>query len=101
MGLYVGSQGNLGLNTRVSGITIARNTFTNYGDDALGVLETDSGGSADGVVISDNTFNGDEIPIELGDRRQRDQHHRYADHRQHDHQRRRRLADLERGERND
>ena len=64
-GLYVGTQGNLGLNTRLSGITIARNTFTNYGDDALGVLEIDSGSAADGVVISDNTFNGDEIPIEL------------------------------------
>ena len=64
-GVYVGTQGG-GSNTRISGITIARNTFTNYGDDAVGVLETDAGATADGVTILNNTFEGDEIPIELG-----------------------------------
>ena len=65
-GVYVGTQGPGGVNTHVSGITIARNTFRNYGDDAVGVLEPDSGATADGVVILDNTFEGNEIPIELG-----------------------------------
>jgi len=64
-GVFVGTQGG-GANTRISGITIARNTFTNYGDDAVGVLETDAGATADGVAILNNTFEGDEIPIELG-----------------------------------
>ena len=63
-GLYVGTM--FGANTRVSGITIARNTFTNYGDDAVAILEAASGSAADGVVISDNTFNQDLIPIEVG-----------------------------------
>ncbi len=65
-GVYVGTQGGGGVNTHISGITIARNTFRNYGDDAVGVLEPDSGATADGVVIMDNTFDQDAIPIELG-----------------------------------
>lgn len=64
-GLYVGTQGG-GANTRIRGITIARNTFRNYGDDAVGVLETDPGATADGVAILNNTFERDAIPIELG-----------------------------------
>ncbi|MGO9972231.1 MAG: choice-of-anchor Q domain-containing protein [Solirubrobacteraceae bacterium] len=67
--VYVGTyNGGLigGSNTRMTGITIARNTFTNYGDDAVGLLETNAGATADGVSILDNTFNDDEIPIELG-----------------------------------
>ena len=65
MGLYVGSQGTP--NTHVSGITIARNTFRNYGDTTVGVFATDSGATADAVAIVDNTFEGNSIPIELGD----------------------------------
>jgi hypothetical protein len=65
-GLLVGTQGG-GSNLRISAITIARNTFRNYGDDTLGVLETDPGATADGVTILDNTFDSTSIPIELGD----------------------------------
>ena len=65
MGLYVGSQGTP--NTHVSGITIARNTFRNYGDTTLGVFATDSGATADGVAILNNTFDQTSIPLELGD----------------------------------
>jgi hypothetical protein len=64
-GLYVGPLGG-GANTRISGITVARNIFTHYGDDAFFLGMTDSGSSADSVVVSDNTFNQDLIPIELG-----------------------------------
>lgn len=64
-GLYIGTLGG-GENTRVSGITAARNTFRNFGGDALCLLETDAGATADGVAILDNTFEGQQIPIELG-----------------------------------
>jgi len=67
--VYVGTQnGGLigGANTRISGVTIARNTFTNYGDDAVGVLETNAGATADGIAILNNTFTNNEVPIELG-----------------------------------
>ncbi|MGZ4371764.1 MAG: InlB B-repeat-containing protein [Gaiellaceae bacterium] len=64
-GLYVGTEGG-GSNLHISGITIARNTFRNYGGDGVAVLETDPGATADGVLILDNTFEGPEISIELG-----------------------------------
>ena len=52
-------------NTHISGLTVARNTFWNYNDDAVIVMEDVTGDTADGVVISDNTFAGNAIPIEL------------------------------------
>jgi hypothetical protein len=54
----------------VSGITIARNTFLHYvGDgDAVGVWAEAAGATVQGVVVQDNTFDQNEIPIELVDR---------------------------------
>ncbi len=64
--LMVGTNGFSDANTHISGLTIARNTFRYFNDDALGVLEATGGNTATGVVIIDNTFVGNEIPIELG-----------------------------------
>ncbi len=55
-----------GVNTHISGVTIARNTFRHFNPDAVGVQEDSSGDTGNGVVIEDNTFAGNEIPIELG-----------------------------------
>jgi hypothetical protein len=52
-----------GSNLHVSGITVARNTFRNYGGDGVGVLETDPGATAAGVAILD--------PVRLAPRRSR------------------------------
>jgi hypothetical protein len=65
-GVMLGTGGVLGANTHISGVTIARNTFRYFNSDALSVLEATSGDTANGVVILDNTFVGNEIPIELG-----------------------------------
>jgi Divergent InlB B-repeat domain len=65
-GVMVGTDGAQGANTHISGVMIARNTFRDFNNDALGVLEATSGDTANGVVILDNTFEGNEIPIELG-----------------------------------
>ncbi|MGZ4309543.1 MAG: hypothetical protein ACXVRG_09440, partial [Gaiellaceae bacterium] len=64
--LMVGTDGVGGANTHISGITIARNTFRHFNSDAVGVLEASSGDKANGVVILDNTFEENAIPIELG-----------------------------------
>jgi len=65
-GVWVGTDGTGPANTHISGITIARNTFRNYNNDAIFVTEGDSGSTAKGVVILDNTLVGNELPIELG-----------------------------------
>ena len=64
--LMVGTDGVGGANTHISGITIARNLFRHFSNDACGVLEASSGDTANGVVILDNTFEENEIGIELG-----------------------------------
>ena len=65
--VMVGSQGTPdGANAHISGVTIARNTFRHFNPDACGVLEGSSGDTGNGVVIENNTFAGNEIPIELG-----------------------------------
>lgn len=55
-----------GVNTHISGVMIARNTFRHFNPDAVGVQEDSSGDTGNGVVIENNTFAGNEIPIELG-----------------------------------
>lgn len=65
-GVMVGTNGFSDANTRISGVLIARNTFRYFNNDALGVLEATGNNAANHVVIEDNTFAGDEIPIELG-----------------------------------
>ncbi|MGZ4280494.1 MAG: choice-of-anchor Q domain-containing protein [Gaiellaceae bacterium] len=66
-GLMVGTWGTpAGANMHISGVTIARNTFRYFNNDACGVLEASSGDAGRSVVILDNTFEGNEIPIELG-----------------------------------
>ncbi len=55
-----------GINTHINAVTVARNTFSYINDDAVGVLADSSGDTINGVVIEDNTFKGNEIPIELG-----------------------------------
>ena len=64
--LMVGTDGVGGANTHISGITIARNLFRHFNNDACGVLEATSGDTANGVVILDNTFEENAIGIELG-----------------------------------
>jgi len=65
--VMVGTQGTpVGENTHISGVMIARNTFRHFNPDACGVLAASSGDTVSGVVILDNTFAGNEIPIELG-----------------------------------
>jgi len=56
----------IGANTHVSGVTIARNTFRHFNPDAVGVLAGSAGDTINSVMIQDNTFQGNEIPIELG-----------------------------------
>jgi hypothetical protein len=65
-GVMVGTDGSKDANTHISGVTIARNTFRYFNNDALGVLEATGGDTANGIVILDNTFEGNEISIELG-----------------------------------
>jgi Divergent InlB B-repeat domain len=66
-GLLVGTILGAGANTGVSGLTVARNTFANYNDDAVGVWEDSQGTTANGVVIQDNTFDQNEYAIELAE----------------------------------
>ncbi|MGA9762861.1 MAG: choice-of-anchor Q domain-containing protein [Gaiellaceae bacterium] len=55
-----------GVLTHISGVTVSRNTFRYFNNDACGVLADSGGDTINGVVILDNTFAGNEIPIELG-----------------------------------
>jgi len=64
-GVMVGTNGTDDANTHISGVMIARNRFRYFNNDALGVLESTGGNTANGVVIKDNTFEENEIPIEL------------------------------------
>jgi Divergent InlB B-repeat domain len=65
--LIVGTWGTAaGAKTHISSVTIARNTFRHFNNDACAVLEGSSGATSDGVVIVDNTFEANELPIELG-----------------------------------
>ena len=64
--LMVGTNGFSGANTHISGVLIARNTFRYFNNDSLGVLEATGGNTGNAIVIKDNTFVGDELPIELG-----------------------------------
>lgn len=64
-GLMLGTDGAGGVNTHIRAVTIARNTFRNYNNDALGVLEASTRDTGTDVVIVDNTFEGNAIPIEL------------------------------------
>ena len=60
-----------GVNMRVSGITIARNTFLHFGGfngEAVGVWAAGSGEKVQGVVIEDNRFDEDTFGIELAER---------------------------------
>jgi Divergent InlB B-repeat domain len=68
-GLLVGTINgpSAGDNTHISALTVARNTFMNYNDDAVGVWEDAQGTTANGVVIQDNTFDQDEYAIELAE----------------------------------
>lgn len=68
-GLLVGTvlRDSAGANTHLSGLTVARNTFLNYNDDAVGVWESAAGDTANGVVIRDNTFDQNEYAIELAE----------------------------------
>jgi hypothetical protein len=54
-------------NTHVSGVTIARNTFLGPSSDGVLVGTDNSGSTAQGVVIEDNTFDGNEFAVELGE----------------------------------
>ena len=54
-------------NTHVSGVTIARNTFLGPSSDGVLVGTDNSGATAQGVVIEDNTFDGNEFAVELGE----------------------------------
>jgi hypothetical protein len=54
-------------NTHVSGITIARNTFLGPSSDAVLVATDGAGATTQGVVIEDNTFDGNEYAVELGE----------------------------------
>lgn len=59
-----------GANARISGITVARNTFrheTGNGD-AVGAWSASNGAVIKDVFIEDNTLDQDNIGIELGDR---------------------------------
>lgn len=55
-----------GVKTHISGVTVARNTFRYFNNDACGVLADSPGDTINGVVIANNTFKANEIPIELG-----------------------------------
>jgi hypothetical protein len=68
-GLLVGTvlRDSAGANTHLSGLTVARDTFLDYNDDAVGVWESAAGDTADGVVIRDNTFDQNEYAIELAE----------------------------------
>ena len=68
-GLLVGTvlRDSAGANTHLSGLTVARNTFLNYNDDAVGVWESAAGDTANGVVIKDNTFGQNEYAVELAE----------------------------------
>lgn len=62
-----------GVNMRVSGITIARNTFLHYGGvngEGVGVWAAGRGENVQGVVIEGNTFDQDTYGIELAERYQ-------------------------------
>ncbi len=65
-GLLVGPGSSTGPNTGISGLTIARNAFMNYNDDAVGVWENGAAAS-NGVVIQDNQFDQNEFAIELAE----------------------------------
>ncbi len=57
-------------NAHVSGVTIARNTFlvpSGVGGEGVLVGTDNSGGTAQGIVIEDNTFTGNEWAVELGE----------------------------------
>jgi Divergent InlB B-repeat domain len=58
----------LNRNTQISGLTIARNAFLHYviDGDAVGVLAQGAHSAVQGVVIQDNTFDQNAIPIEIG-----------------------------------
>jgi Divergent InlB B-repeat domain len=66
-GLLVGTGSSAANNTHVSGLTVARNTFMNYNDDAVGVWENAQGATANGVVIQDNNFGQNEYAVELAE----------------------------------
>jgi len=57
-------------NAHVSWVTIARNTFlvpSGVGGEGVLVGTDNSGGTAQGIVIEDNTFTGNEWAVELGE----------------------------------
>ena len=69
-GLLVGTGfgGHEGVDTQVSGITVARNTFLAYtNDDALGVWANASGAAMSAVVIKDNSFAANGCSIEMSE----------------------------------
>jgi hypothetical protein len=55
-----------GTDTHISKVTIARNTFRYFNNDACGVQADADGDTVSGVAILVNTFTANEIPIELG-----------------------------------
>jgi hypothetical protein len=60
-----------GVKMRISGITIARNTFLHYGGvngEAVGVWAASQGEKVQGVLIEDNRFDQNEFGIELAAR---------------------------------
>ncbi len=60
-----------GVKLRISGITIARNTFLDYGGvngEAVGVWAASPGENVQGVLIEDNRFDQNEFGIELAAR---------------------------------